>query len=204
LPELYDHVLSDRCYAVRLILSLLRVTYVKRTVSYAPSQSPPSPEVVAFNPAGEIPVFVDGDLVLSDVTGILLHLCKEYDPAGLWRAEDAAAQHWLDFAAEPLASVSKARATSLFGTSGDPDALVAASRAALRVLEDHLTNQSLAGVPFLVGKQASLADVAVFPAVALSHDCGIGHEDYPAINLWQRRVRKLPHFITMPGVPDYF
>ena len=33
---------------------------------------------------------------------------------------------------------------------------------------------------------------------------GIGHEDYPAINLWQRQVRKLPGFIGMPGVPDYF
>jgi glutathione S-transferase len=55
-----------------------------------------------------------------------------------------------------------------------------------------------------VGDKASIADIAVFPAVALSHDSGVGQEDYPAINLWQRRVRKLRGFVGMPGVPDYF
>ena len=51
---------------------------------------------------------------------------------------------------------------------------------------------------------ATIADIAVFPPAMLSHDSGIGHEDYPAINLWQRRLRKLPGFIGMPGIPDYF
>ena len=55
-----------------------------------------------------------------------------------------------------------------------------------------------------MGDKASIADIAVFPAVALSHDSGVGHEDYPAVNLWQRRVRSLRGFMGMPGVPDYF
>jgi glutathione S-transferase len=74
----------------------------------------------------------------------------------------------------------------------------------LRVLEDALTDQSLSGQDWLVWEKPSIADIAVFPAVALSHDSGVGHEDYPAINLWQRRVRKLRGFVGMPGVPDYF
>ena len=44
----------------------------------------------------------------------------------------------------------------------------------------------------------------IFAPVMLSHDAGIGHEDYPMINLWQRRVRRLEGFVTMPGIPDYF
>ncbi len=87
MPELYDHILSDRCYAVRLMLGLLRVPYTKRTVGYVPSQSPPSPQVLPLNPAGEIPVLVDGDIILAEVGAILAHLCRSYDPAGIWRAE---------------------------------------------------------------------------------------------------------------------
>ncbi len=93
---------------------------------------------------------------------------------------------------------------TLFSAAGDRDALVAASRSALRVVEDHLTDRALAGEFYLAAREPSLADIAVFPPVALSHDCGVGHEDYPAINLWQRRMRRLPNFIGMPGIPDYF
>ena len=100
--------------------------------------------------------------------------------------------------------MNEARRIAAFGATGDLAAAVRKGRAALRVLEDALTERSLSGSDWLVGDRASIADIAVFPAVALSHDSGVGHEDYPAINLWQRRVRKLRGFIGMPGVPDYF
>ena len=87
---------------------------------------------------------------------------------------------------------------------GDLAALQAKGRAALRILDDHLADRALAGIDWIVGDAPTIADIAMFPYVALSHDAGIGHEDYPAINLWQRRVRKLPGFIGMPGIPDYF
>ena len=57
---------------------------------------------------------------------------------------------------------------------------------------------------FVCGDAPTVADIALFPAVALSHDCGIGHEDYPALSLWQRRIRRLPNFLSMPGIPDFF
>jgi glutathione S-transferase len=204
LPELYDHILSDRCYVVRLVLSLLHVPCTKRTVGYVPSQSPPSPQVLPLNPAGEIPVLVDVDIVVPDLETILMYLCRNYDPAGTWRAEHPDVKRWLSFAVGPLAAISQARAVSLFNAAGDRSALVAASRSALRVVEDHLTDRALAGEFYLAAREPSLADIAVFPPVALSHDCGVGHEDYPAINLWQRRMRRLPNFIGMPGIPDYF
>ncbi|MEO7222938.1 MAG: glutathione S-transferase C-terminal domain-containing protein, partial [Devosia sp.] len=74
----------------------------------------------------------------------------------------------------------------------------------LRLLEDTLTERRIAGRDWLVGPSPTIADIAVFPHVMLSHDSGIGHEDFPAINLWQRRVRRLHGFIGMPGIPDYF
>ena len=48
--------------------------------------APHSPEIVAVNPSGKIPVLVDGDLALSDSTAILFHLADKHGkltfPAG--------------------------------------------------------------------------------------------------------------------------
>jgi hypothetical protein len=38
---------------------------------------------------------------------------------------------------------------------------------------------------------------------ALSRDFGVDHDEYPALRRWARRFRKLPGFLTMPGIPDY-
>jgi glutathione S-transferase len=201
LPELYDHILSDGCYTVRLALSLLHIEATRKTVDYVPSRTPRSTAALAVTPAGDIPVFIDGGLVLTDITAILHHLAAGHPE---WRAGDPAVERWVDFAAGPLAALSAARLVSLFAAPGDREALVAEGRAALRSLDDHLTDQHLAGHQWLAGDTPSLAEIAVFPRAMLSHDCGVGHEDYPALNLWQRRVRKLSRFISMPGIPDYF
>lgn len=206
MPELYDHVLSDRCYAVRLMLSLAGVSCKLITVDYDPSRAPESRGVLAVNAQGEVPVFVDGDLVLAEPVAILKHLVAQHNSASAWlpAAQSAAIETWLDFAKDALRPLSAARAMALYGAPGDQAALERKGRAALRVLDDHLTDQRLRGHDWLAGATPTLADIAVFPAVALSHDSGIGHEDYPAINLWQRRVRSLPGFVGMPGIPDYF
>ncbi|MDE0194208.1 MAG: 2Fe-2S iron-sulfur cluster-binding protein [bacterium] len=47
---------------------------------------------------------------------------------------------------------------------------------------------------------ATVADIAVFPDVALSGEGGISHEDYPALRRWAERVQRLPGFVDMPGV----
>jgi glutathione S-transferase len=204
LSELYDHILSDRCYAVRLMLSLVNATCERKIVDYVPSRTPACSTVLPLNPAGDIPVYVDGDLVLTDVVAILRHLSDKHDPDGRWCAGEPAVEHWLNFAMGPLAALHEAREVTLFGTAGDRDTLVRQGRAALRVIEDQLSDQALRGQRFIAFALPSLADIAIFPSVMLSHDCGIGHEDYPAINLWQRRMRRLDRFISMPGIPDYF
>ena len=58
-------------------------------------------------------------------------------------------------------------------------------------------------VGMLVGENATLAEIALFPAIALSRDFGVDHDEYPALRRWMRRVRTIPGFITMPGIPDY-
>ncbi len=206
--KLHDYVLSDSCYKVRLLLGLVGLDYARQPVDCYPGREHLQPSFRALSPLGEMPVLDDDGLVLWGAGAILCHLANAHDRSGEWLPRDALhfgpVMMWVAFAAGPLHALSNAREAALFGAEGDLDALRRQGRAALRVLEDHLTDRSLAGGAWMVGEAPTIADIAAFPAAALSHDCGIGLEDYPALNLWQRRVRSLPGFVGMPGIPDYF
>ena len=204
----HDYVLSDSCYKVRLLLGLLGLDHVRQPVDYYPGREHLQPRFRTLSPLGEMPVLEDDGLVLWGAEAVLCHLANAHDRSGRWLPREAEAfgpvMMWLAFAAGKLQALSKARETALFGAEGDLNAMRRQGRAALRVLEDHLTDRGLAGGTWIVGETATIADIAAFPAVALSHDCGIGLEDYPALDLWQRRVRSLPGFVSMAGIPDYF
>ena len=199
MPKLYDYVLSDGCYKVRLLLSLLGVPYTTQAVDFFPGREHETEAFRAINPAGTLPVLDDDGTIVAGAETILVHLARKHDAGWL-----APTDHWLDFAGKDMAALTEARLASLLGLPGDLDALRKSGRRALRDLEDHVSDRQLAGLDWVEGERASIADIALLPHVALSHDAGIGLEDYPALNLWQRRVRKLPNFIGMPGIPDYF
>jgi glutathione S-transferase len=191
LLRLHDYVLSAECYTVRLMLALLQVPYDRVAVD-------------AYPGTADCPVLIDGEDVHRDPGLILTFLARAHGPDWLPPNEAQAIAGWLAFAATRLNALAEARRVATMGAEGDLDDLNVKGRDALRRLEDGLTERRLAGCDWLVGTSPSIADIVVFPHVMLSHDSGIGHEDYPAINLWQRRVRKLPGFIGMPGIPDYF
>ncbi len=189
--KLHDYVLSAECYTVRLMFALLGVPYEKIAVDAYPGGEP-------------CPVLIDGDDVHRDPGLILTFLARAHGPQWLPSGDAQEIAGWLAFTAAKLPPLAEARRVAIMSLDGDLDALNAKGRDALRLLEDTLTERHMASRDWLVGTAPTIADIAVFPHVMLSHDSGVGHEDYPAINLWQRRVRKLPGFIGMPGIPDYF
>lgn len=199
MPKLYDYVLSDGCYKVRLLLSLLGIPYASQAIDFFPGREHEGAAFRAINPAGDLPVLDDDGEVIRDAQAILAHLARKHAPHWL-----PASHAWLDFAGKDMTALSQARLIALLGLPGDLPALRKAGRRALRDLEDHLGDRQLGGFDWVEGDRATIGDIALFPHVALSHDAGIGLEDFPALNLWQRRVRKLPNFIGMPGIPDYF
>jgi len=96
-----------------------------------------------------------------------------------------------------------ARQHSLFGTPGDETSLRAASARAVRIMDDHMTARGFTQLEWFAAGHPTIADIALFPAFALSRDFGIDHDEYPALRRWARRFRALPGFKTMPGIPDY-
>src|ERR1700722_3205054 len=63
------------------------------------------PEFLALNPAGKLPVLVDGDFVLTESVAIVLYLAEKYGDRGLLPATSqgrAQVNKWLLFTATEL------------------------------------------------------------------------------------------------------
>lgn len=77
------------------------------------------------------------------------------------------------------------------------DALAKATEKAHKSLE--ILEIKLKGSEWLACGRPTVADVAVFPYVALSHMGGIGLDGYPSVRSWIARIRELDGFIGMKG-----
>lgn len=204
---LHNYELDDSCYRVRLALWLLGLDWQAIAVDVFPGKQQLTPPYLAMNPMGRLPILQDGALLLHGTEAILGYLARAYDSSGQWLPADAAGfgsvMQWLTFSARDLHVTIAARQQALFDIPGDEAALRAASRNAIRVMDDHMTLRGFEQADWFAAPHPTIADIALFPAFALSRDFGIDHDEYPALRRWARRFRALPGFKTMPGIPDY-
>ena len=91
--KLYGHELSGNSYKVKLMLSLLSLEYEWIKVDLM-ARAHKKPEFLALNPFGQVPLLVDGDVVLADAQAILVYLARQYGQ-----------EQWLPLEAEPLSRV---------------------------------------------------------------------------------------------------
>jgi glutathione S-transferase len=192
---LYGIQLSGHCHRVELFLRLLGVPFCYEEAA-APARQ--SPEFLALNPLGQIPVLVDGDLVLPDSNAILVYLAKRYDRTGTWYPDDpvvaARIQRWLSIAAgEVRFGPATARVICVFSLPGD---LAAAQKVAARLLP--FMDAHLNGRAFLAHEGPTIADLACYSYVAHAPEGGITLDPYPNIRAWLARVEALPGFVPMP------
>ncbi|MFN6980002.1 MAG: glutathione S-transferase family protein [Gemmobacter sp.] len=200
---LWNYDLDDMCYRVRLMAALAGTPLTIRSVDMFPGREHRGPAMLALNPRGTLPVLQDGAVTLTQPGAILRHVAAATDRGRAFLPDTPAGDEWLWFALTESAVATAARLASVLAAPGDPDALARAARDALRLADDHLTRQGFAGAGFLAGARPTLADVALFPAFALSRDYGVDHDGFPALRAWARRLRALQGFIAMPGIPDY-
>lgn len=201
---LHDYILSASCYKVRLMAALLGQKLTLTAVDFHPGREHRSLAFRALNPAGTLPVLVDGDLILTESTAMLVYLVRQSGAAD-WLGDQtpqtaAQVQGWLAFAARLGGSLGAARLHDMLHFPADIDAVRAAGVNCLRELESTLTEARLMGRIYLVGDHPTIADIACFPNVALAPDGGVGLEHFPSVRLWMRAIRSLAHFIEMPGI----
>lgn len=156
-----------------------------------------TPEFLALNPNGQVPVLEDGDVVVSDSNAILVYLARQYAPD--WMPSDAAAeaavQRWLTLAAGEIAFGScAARLITVFGAPLDPEFAAATAAKAMQKLE-----QGLNGRDWLVGDRPTIADVAAYSYTAHAPEGNVSLEPYPNIRAWIARFEALDGFEPMPA-----
>ena len=204
--KLYDYLLSANCYKPRLLLNMLEVPHELVPVEFYPAREHQSAEFRRINPLGHIPVIDDDGFVLRDAHAILVYLAGEYDPARTWYPTAdprllGEVTSWLQFAEGTTNTASAARLCVNFGYDFDLQACQAGAHRLLRALDEHLWFREQEGLSWVALSAApTVADIALFPDVALSEEGGISREDYPALRRWTERVQRLPSFVDMPGV----
>ncbi|MEI4520782.1 MULTISPECIES: glutathione S-transferase family protein [Pseudomonas] len=193
--KLYRHPLSGHSHRVELMLSLLDVPTELLFVDLMKGAHK-TPEFLALNRFGQVPVIDDNGTVLADSNGILVYLASKYGN-GQWLPSDpveqAKVQRWLSVAAGQISSgPATARLITVFGAGYDAADAIKRSHALLQVMEDELANSA-----FLAGDKATVADVAAYTYVAHAPEGNVSLEDYPNVRAWLARVEALPKFVGM-------
>jgi glutathione S-transferase len=195
--KLYDLELSGNCYKVRLLAAILGVPLDIQPVDFMAGEHK-SPAFLARNPFGEIPVLDDDGVVLRDSQAIVVYLARKFGGEA-WLPSDAKelaqVMQWVSTAANDVArGPNDARLHDLFGYKLDIERARAQATRVLGVLEAHLANRL-----WLELGRPTVADIAVYPYVALAEQGGIGLAPYPAVRAWMARMQKLPGYVPMPG-----
>ncbi len=200
MPTLYGHPMSGNSYKVKLMLSLLGLDYDWVTVDLLKGEHK-QPEFLKLNAFGQVPVLVDGDVVLADAQGALVYLANQYDKTNSWLPSNNVAManviRWLSITTgEVRQGTESARLYHLFGAKAIN--IERATEKAAFILDQ--LNQHLSDQTWLVGDAPTIADVAVFPYVALAPDGKIDLAPYPHVLSWIERVKQLPGFVGMRGI----
>ena len=163
------------------------------------------PEFLKINPAGKIPVLIDGDLVLTESVAIVLYLAEKYSDKGLLPTgldQRAQVNRWLLFAAteleQPLWRIS--RHTVLYPEEQRlPADVIIASREfkeMATVVEKHMQ-----GRKYVVGDRVTVADFV------LAYTLDWGNEDKllgecPQLLAYMKRMYARPN--APPRIAEAF
>jgi glutathione S-transferase len=193
--KLYDFPLSGHGHRARLMLSLLGLEHENINVDLR-AGAQKDDTFLALNPLGQVPVLVDGDIVIRDSAAILSYLASRY--AAEWSPQNPEAvariQEWLATAnKEIVAGPGAARLITVFGAGFDKEDTLAKSHTTLQFIDDHLENRQ-----WLAIDTASIADIAAYAYIAHAPEGHVSLAAYHNIRAWLARVESLPGFVGMP------
>lgn len=197
--KLYSHPLSGHAHRARLFLSLLGQPAEIIDVDLA-ARAHKTPEFLALNPFGQVPVLVDGDTVVCDSNAILVYLSKKLGRTD-WLPETAegaaAVQRWLSVAAGDIAfGPAAARLVTVFQAPIDAQAAIARAHGVLRRIDD-----ALAGRTWIAADHPTIADVALYSYTARAPEGFVDLKAYANVRGWLARVEALPGFAPFQQTP---
>ena len=156
-----------------------------------------TPEFLAINPNGRVPVLQDGEMTLWEANAIMCYLSDKAD-ARLWPhdASQVEVMRWLSWDAQHFTR----HAGTLYFENiirpmigmGAPDRAAVESataffRSSAAVLDAHLRKRQ-----FLVNDTLTVADFATAVTLPYAEAARIPLGEFPAIGRWHARMQELP------------
>jgi glutathione S-transferase len=207
--EVYWGSGSPFAWRVLLALEYKRLPYVSHLLQFS-KQEHKSPQMLALNPRGRVPVLKDGDYVCFESLAILYYLDLKYPQPPIFGRTPEEAGTIMRVICEYQAYI-EPRLTSIlraiqFGAADlDSDEITAAMHAVAseaRTIEGRLSKSE-----WIVGDCCSAVDMVIFPgiqllrraldkpqAAALSSRFMPVEVNYPALGRWLARVAALPGY----------
>ena len=198
--KLYDYLPSGNSYKVRWVCAYLGIEYEHVDVDIHAGDTQ-TPEFLALNPAGQIPLLVlDDGRTLAESNAIIRYLADRsplvpsypYDQAKMLQW-----QFWEQYRHEPAIAVARfIRHYAMDTREGELPALMDKGRAALAVMEGHLE-----GRDWFVGHGCTLADVSLYAYTHVAEEGGFVLADYPNVQAWLERFAGQRGHIGIEEVP---
>lgn len=193
----YGNPISGNAHKVYNFLNILGVPFENKDVDLGAGEHK-SPDFLALNKLGQIPVMTDDDIVLRDSVAILTYLARQYDASNQWLPTDsyqlALVQQWLSVSVNEIrGGPAMIRAIKLFGMSDDTAPVIEKTEKLFNELfEPHLKNND-----WLVGDDPTIADIACYSYIARVDDGDFSLEPYSALRGWLSRVEAIKGFAPM-------
>ncbi|WP_243394767.1 glutathione S-transferase family protein [Leptospira adleri] len=196
--ELFEFAISGNCHKIRMLLSMLNLEYVSRAVNNAEKEHK-SETFLKMNPLGQVPVLKDKGFFIRDSQAILVYLALEYGKEEWFPKSgigSAKVMEWLSTAANEVTRGPAALRTHYrFGKTIQIDEAEMITNQLLNFLENHLT-QNL----WLAAERPTIADLAMYPYVALANEGRVDLKPFEKTRDWLKRIESLPGYVSMPGI----
>jgi glutathione S-transferase len=196
---LYDFELSGSCYKIRLLMNILNIPNKKVNVDFV-NKEHRTEKYTKLNPFGSIPIMEEDGVRLRDSAAMLVYLARKYDKKNYWYPDDPATmghvQEWMATGGSDIMNSAAARLVKILNYQLDLDSLQTKAKATFKIMNDHLASRE-----WLAADHPTIADIACFPYTAMAGEGGIDLAPYPNILKWIERMKRVPGFIPMPGIP---
>ena len=191
--KLHQFPLSPNCQKVVALAYEVGVPLEMSMVDLFKGQSR-TPELLAKNPNGKLPILEDGDFVLWESNAMLGYIAAKAgrtDLAPTTPRERADVDRWLAWSnahfGPAIRKVAFERVVKKLGGLGAPDeAIVQQGIAEFAQVADAL-EQSLGSKEYLCGR-LTIADFALTPYAALADSCGLDFGPFPRAKSWLARM----------------
>lgn len=194
--RIHHFALSGHAHRAVLFASLAGIEHELVDVDLAGGEHKRAP-FLALNPQGQVPVLEIGDTVISDSNAILVYLARRHAPEWLPQEpeKEAEVQKFLTLAAgEQAFGPCAARLDTLFNVPVAREYVHEVAHRYLQRLEAHLENRD-----YLVGRNPTIADVALYSYTAHAPEGNVSLDDYPDVRRWLANIEALPGFRPMPS-----